>query len=310
MDCDLETAFPTALLVHDGLQATTLRQLAPETNLRVVAFVDRTADVQQAAHTLLSARTSFGTRSAYAPDLILVNAFVHENFLKHVEAFLTESKSEYRDKIRVEVRKLTGLAKNRVEKSSASVHMCPDAANDIAQRPKTAREALDNDQEPGLLNISPMTSIDDGIDFLSTGLRQPYQALYIFSDAKSANYISQHLSAEATFVNRMPEALLLGPPAPFSPSQPISIHHRYTPVMFTEARPAWTANAKRREHTEPVCSLQQALAPLPPNGRPLYEVSVGFFEQGIFIGLGMFGVPILVTLGVGVVPGVKYLLLR
>lgn len=46
-----------------------------------VAIVDRTADVEQAATALCAARFCFQGRSPYAPDLVLVNEWVREDFV-------------------------------------------------------------------------------------------------------------------------------------------------------------------------------------------------------------------------------------
>lgn len=49
---------------------------------KVVAVVDRTADIEQAALALVDARFGFNGRSAYAPDLVLVNEYVQKAFLE------------------------------------------------------------------------------------------------------------------------------------------------------------------------------------------------------------------------------------
>ena len=57
------------------------RALLSPSDRRTVAVVDRTTDVEQAAQTLVKARLSYGGRSFYAPDLVLVNEFVAEEFV-------------------------------------------------------------------------------------------------------------------------------------------------------------------------------------------------------------------------------------
>lgn len=49
---------------------------------RVVAVVDRTADVMQAANKLVSARFTFGGASPYAPDIVMVHEAVLRSFLE------------------------------------------------------------------------------------------------------------------------------------------------------------------------------------------------------------------------------------
>jgi len=55
--------------------------LISSTNSRVVAVVDRTADLQKAAKALVTARFSFGGNSPYAPDVVLVNEFAEKAFI-------------------------------------------------------------------------------------------------------------------------------------------------------------------------------------------------------------------------------------
>jgi acyl-CoA reductase-like NAD-dependent aldehyde dehydrogenase len=50
--------------------------------LRTVAFVDRTTQVEHAAEDLALARFLFRGQSPYAPDLVLVNEFCVQPFLK------------------------------------------------------------------------------------------------------------------------------------------------------------------------------------------------------------------------------------
>jgi len=61
-------------------QVPTANQLISPSTARVIALVDRTADIEIAASALVSARFSFGGRSPYAPDLVLVNEFVMDDF--------------------------------------------------------------------------------------------------------------------------------------------------------------------------------------------------------------------------------------
>ena len=67
--------------------------VSPATS-RVIAVVDRTADLEEAAKALVMARFGFGGKSPYAPDLILVNEFCKQDFLKiatrHAFQFMTD----------------------------------------------------------------------------------------------------------------------------------------------------------------------------------------------------------------------------
>ncbi len=55
----------------------------------MVAVVDRTADVAEAAIVTGTSRVAFNGRSVYAPDIVLVNEFVADDFLVHLVQAIT-----------------------------------------------------------------------------------------------------------------------------------------------------------------------------------------------------------------------------
>ena len=57
-----------------------LKTLQSPALAKVVAIVDRTANIEHAAKTLVRARFAFGGKSPYAPDIILVNEFRTKEF--------------------------------------------------------------------------------------------------------------------------------------------------------------------------------------------------------------------------------------
>lgn len=61
-------------------------QIAPA---GVVAIVDRTANIKDAARDIGMARLSFGGGATYAPDRVLVDEFVAEDFLSHITQAVT-----------------------------------------------------------------------------------------------------------------------------------------------------------------------------------------------------------------------------
>jgi len=56
---------------------------------KVVAIVDRTANVSQAASTVGLSRTSFKGKSSYAPDIVLLNEFAADDFIFHLVQAVT-----------------------------------------------------------------------------------------------------------------------------------------------------------------------------------------------------------------------------
>jgi aldehyde dehydrogenase (NAD+) len=60
------------------------RNVLSPSHATVTGIVDRTANLEEAAEALLTARFSFNGKSPYAPDVILVNEFVKKDFLNAV----------------------------------------------------------------------------------------------------------------------------------------------------------------------------------------------------------------------------------
>lgn len=59
-------------------------QLVSPSQARVVAVVDRTANLEEVAKAIVTARFSFGGKSPYAPDVVLVNEFAKKAFMTAV----------------------------------------------------------------------------------------------------------------------------------------------------------------------------------------------------------------------------------
>lgn len=82
----------SAVLVDQTSSATPTsltNQLFSSSATRTVAIVDRTADIQLAAKAITNARFSFGGTSPYAPDLVLVNEFVKQDFFEACSKYAT-----------------------------------------------------------------------------------------------------------------------------------------------------------------------------------------------------------------------------
>lgn len=180
-----------------------------------------------------------------------------------------------------------------------------------------------------------MTSLEDAIDFLNSSLDtsasplgSSYLASYIFAQPPTAKYLSQFIRADASFINMIPSALLIGPAAPSFPHQPLNVNHRYTPEMFSACRPqaandttasrqldhalfaAGDASSSEKDALSASQLADLATMPLKPTGQPLQHARIGFFEQGIITGLGLAATPILLGIGTGAWFGARYLWLR
>lgn len=185
--------------------------------------------------------------------------------------------------------------------------------------------------EQTLLTAS-MTSLEDAIDFLNSSLEgstssqaSSYLASYIFAQPPTAKYLSQFIRADASFVNTIPSALLVGPAAPSFPQQPLNVNRRYTPEMFSICRPqaanetatskqlgqalfaADDASSSKKDALSASQLADLAITPLKPTGQPLQHAKIGFFEQGIITGLGLAVTPILIGISTGAWFGARYL---
>jgi acyl-CoA reductase-like NAD-dependent aldehyde dehydrogenase len=60
--------------------ASSANQLSSNSSARAIAIVDRNADIESAAKTIVKARFSFQGTSPYSPDLIIVNDYIKGEF--------------------------------------------------------------------------------------------------------------------------------------------------------------------------------------------------------------------------------------
>lgn len=222
---------------------------------QTLAVVDRTADLRLAAKELTTARFAFGGSSPYAPDVVLVNEFVKEEFL---QALIEEA----------EVTALSNAdAKPKSNHPSASKELetllkqSPDARL-ILQKPTAAVVELPSSRRPyslvaekpdecrsRLLTMIPVTSLDDAIDLVSsstTTTNSPALAAYHFGNAATGKYLAQFIDARASFLNNVPRDLLVGPA--FPTGRAFELEARYTEEMFSVPRPGFIkASASSRE---------------------------------------------------------------
>jgi len=99
--------------------------------------------------------------------------------------------------------------------------------------------------------------------------------------------------------------MLLGPAAPFS--SPVERSVRYPTALFTIQRSQFVTPSVQSQLVwqalhDPSCSvsekvLQKVSEKVVPRAKRTKEGQVGFFEQGIFIGIGLIAMPALMGLG-------------
>lgn len=78
-------------LVDQTGKHTSAAQLVSSWEARVIAIVDRTADIDAAAKAIVTARFSFQGMSPYAPDVVVVNEFVKKDFFQACTRYASQA---------------------------------------------------------------------------------------------------------------------------------------------------------------------------------------------------------------------------
>ncbi|KAM0690168.1 hypothetical protein Q7P36_008935 [Cladosporium allicinum] len=267
--------------------------LASPSRSRVFGIVDRTADLKLAARELVAARFAFGGSSPYAPDLVLVNEFVKQEFLQAVGE---ETRRLGDGKQQGEKRKGSGKVSEKIEKfrkGDSKVEVVLEEAGVVVLDLHARRlEMLEVKTEAPVLAVHAVKSLDDAIDFVGSAEGGPALAAYHFGNASVGKYLAQFVDARVSFVNHISRDLLVGPARPVT--QVVDASATYTVEMFSLARPAFiTASTSSSEIAAAMSSatgsrklLESALSPLKAMKRKPGG-GVGFFEQGLLINVGM-----------------------
>lgn len=310
----------------DGCEAekvvSNTRLLRTQAN-RVVAVVDRSADVSLAAKECVKARFAFGGRSVYAPDIILVNEFAIQKFRTSVAEcalrYFAVSRNESGDKKDSLARKragpLNGEVQKKLDSSSAEIVVSGDKGTIAVVRDRQS-DLFQGKLNSPLLLIAPISSMDDAINFLED--EPVLRASYLFSAPAAAKYLGQFISSSLTCTNSIPVELLVGPAAPEGSAT--TLQPRYSPEMFSFASPELIEES----------NLSQALSVLSSSESSAKEVKkaedgvdislqriaeafgppVGFFEQGLLFGLSCVLVSIISVSAYGVRYGYPVLVSR
>ncbi len=272
--------------------------LAPPST-RSIAIVDRTANTQEAASAILRARFSFGGQSPLAPDLVLVNEFRIKEFCQSI----AELTSKYFAG-QVEMNGSAGHASaDKARTARVSSHELDQAGAEVLITGSRGSVARIDDrkskllkkriQEP-LLLIHPVRSIDDAIEFANSDGEDLLSAVFAFGAPEVAKYVSQFVDAHLCCANNIPIELLVGPTTPIGFAT--RLESPYSKQMFSIPKPEFIqydrtseklqhlidendvkeANGYRREAESLDTRVKQ------PAGH-----AVGYFEQGIFLGLGV-----------------------
>jgi aldehyde dehydrogenase (NAD+) len=283
---------------------------------KVFAVVDRTADLSSAAEALVAARFSFGGTSPYAPDLILVNEFVKRDFveqvLKHAIPYLAATSSNgtpnttSQSKNRSAIEALATLADSKHWQTNIITQGSTGAIVELTSR-NTTHVPLPSRSGAPILAISAVSSLDHAIDLITNDSDDRLSAAYHFAAPAHAKYLSQFIRSEVTFANHIPSSLLLGPGAPLF--HEFDVENRYRKEQFLRPSPVFVRPANTQVSTgspgKDAAKLLEDAAKEIKESKRAESIAIGFFEQGIFIGLGVYGVPLLTCLCASLFFGVR-----
>jgi aldehyde dehydrogenase (NAD+) len=168
--------------------------------------------------------------------------------------------------------------------------------------------------QQSLLCIASITSLEHAISLVEAEDNK-LLAAYYFGTPQAGKYLAQFIPADASFVNHVPTPLLLGPSAPAF--HPMVQGSRYTVDMLTRPAPAFIVPLEAQavlsktlgDESKAAAELLGAATQEIQEKKRKESIAIGYFEQGIFIGLGVYGLPILTcvwaTLFFGVRAGLR-----
>ncbi|KAJ5636961.1 uncharacterized protein N7484_010274 [Penicillium longicatenatum] len=238
-------------------------------NLRSVAVIDRTADVEKAAQQILSGHIAFSGQSPHAPDLIVVNEWVKDKF----------SDTMTRERLRL----------NREGRSSH-------ADKHVAWK-KTVADA-ESRGEAKLIK-------KEGLYMVDVQQRPEYLVAYHFAEPAAGKFLSQQINSHWSFINHIPAQLLVGPALPFK-QENFSLGLRYTKEMLSKPRPELIQpiessaigleDLSNSKSTKLQLLRQRETQSLRETGQGP-GTAIGFFEQGIIVGALFIVLPVVSVVG-------------
>ena len=335
---DFKSRYCVQLDLRPSASALSMSKSIATPLARTVAVVDRTANLSSAAKELVRARFGFGGRSAYAPDVVLVNEYALKDFAsavaQHALGFLTGN-IQINGSLTANghvsgsypVSKKSSSLMTQVDKDPSATIIASGARGSVVlvndRNSIILQASSDVKVSEPVLVIHPTTSMDDAIDFLNTTYARtsPLLAVHLFANPASAKYLSQFIHASSSFSNSVPVELLIGPPAP--QGFPTATHPRFSIEMFSLSRPEQISISPRNAFLAEVLDRNEELgrvvgkgrtekSPLDVSLKPTNEPeggAIGFFEQGILVGgsilLTTVGTAIYLATSYGLIPAAR-----
>ncbi|KAE9381054.1 aldehyde dehydrogenase-like protein PutA [Stipitochalara longipes BDJ] len=271
----------------------------PPSQGRTVCIVDRTGDLELAIRTITPTRSSSDYTSPYSPDLVIVNEYLKDTFIARCLDFADQFEHSYPGKVATsEELEFQTLFRHAETEGEIVTHKRKSGFTIVELKSRSLKLATKKIAGPYLL-LSPAAGIVDSVT--SQRSLPTLLASYIFAAPSAAKFVAEQISSHATYINQIPPQLLIGPPSPANHSH--VIHPRFTSDMFSTPQPQFI-NAPTS--LPPASKLMKlALKQLKPTGqRPGH--AIGFFEQGILLGLGSTALVVLPLVGWGVFRVVKF----
>ncbi|ETN42939.1 uncharacterized protein HMPREF1541_02097 [Cyphellophora europaea CBS 101466] len=275
--------------------------LVSRPDARVVALVERDANVHTAAELLVGARFGLRGKSPYAPDLVLVNEWVVEDFLAAVAQCSARLITNTNGPVPVAGTRMTDrFADNVSEKGLGRIVTSGTGGTVLELTDRASALAHPKLRERSLV-VHAVSSVDDAIN-VSNSLGRLAAAYVFTTQPGAAKYICQFLDSGVSFVNQLPTSLLFSPVAPEQKAIDLDSLSPYDPVLFTSPKPqyistlrwSWLLDGVLLEPSAAqVAKIErEATVRLPEVQRLKKGHDVGFFDQGIITG----GILVLSTL--------------
>ncbi|EED24419.1 PutA family dehydrogenase, putative [Talaromyces stipitatus ATCC 10500] len=281
---------------------------------RTAAIVDRTADLTSAAEAIATARFAYGGNSPYAPDFVLVNEFVKGPFLR---ALMQASMDQLSLRMKIDekfpssrnIHQTASLIASEIQ-SKRAINISSIGEGILVDVNSRESQLLRSKIRGHNILLHNVRSLDDAIDLASQN--GELLATYTFADPASGKYVSQFIPSRVSFVNQIPFEILVGPPSPETSSLTSSFHVRYTTDLFSIPRPQYILKTPLSQQIQQCLSVEDNRSTAAWQSALISQLSkqitatrqkrrpggqLGFFEQGILLGLGMTGVPILLCVG-------------
>ncbi|KAH8696272.1 Aldehyde/histidinol dehydrogenase [Talaromyces proteolyticus] len=259
---------------------------------RVVAVVDRSANIPDAASIICASRAIFNGQSVYSPALVLVNEFVADDFLFHLAQAIISPMHKQKDILSKSSHPSMGGPNGHSQiktefESKDNLNVIISGENGSIVEIKDRTQVLVGRQiDSRVISIYRITSLDDAID-LCNGFQTPLEASYVFAAVAETNYLSRFIDARISCINHIPCELMVGPFAPEHPTIAPSPSPRYSPALFRLPRPRFS-HASQMSILCLKSAISRSTKVLDPWSRPILQTALPAIKQGDGNSVGFF----------------------